>query len=123
MNSLLRQGVTFGGHSLDHPVYGDLPVSEQIFQTVESVRLVREEFGLTYSAFAFPNGDRGIAERLFDEVYEKHRLEVTFGTTGFSRSPFPRHFQRFSMEYEAVPAEEVLNRFHLRNCYQRCTKW
>jgi peptidoglycan/xylan/chitin deacetylase (PgdA/CDA1 family) len=65
IRSLLASGFTFGGHSIDHPYYRAIPLREQLRQTLQSVRYVKNAFELSYGAFAFPHTDRGVGPEFF----------------------------------------------------------
>jgi peptidoglycan/xylan/chitin deacetylase (PgdA/CDA1 family) len=105
---LIRQGFTIGSHSIDHPLFADIAVEEQVRQTVESTRFVRETFDLRYGAFAFPYTDRNVGERFFKEVHSTGMVDMTFGTAGMINGKLSRHMQRFSLEMPEVPAERII---------------
>src|SRR5262245_56748590 len=68
VSELIRMGFSIGAHSVDHPLYAELSLEEQLDQTRRSMRFVRERFGLGYGAFAFPHGDRDVSARFFDQL-------------------------------------------------------
>jgi peptidoglycan/xylan/chitin deacetylase (PgdA/CDA1 family) len=106
---LLKMGHSLGAHSIDHPCYQDLSVAEQICQTRESVRFVKEQFSLEYGAFAFPYSDANVAKRFFWEVFEKSvGVDVCFGNHGLLADSVPRNVQRAAMEKTWMPAEAIL---------------
>jgi len=105
---MMRDGFAIGGHSIDHPFYGDLTLEEQLHQTRTSVEMVQREFGVPYRVFAFPHSDSGVARDFFEQSYGDGTLEISFGTGGLLRDPWPRHFQRFSMEKSAQPPGQIL---------------
>jgi peptidoglycan/xylan/chitin deacetylase (PgdA/CDA1 family) len=106
---LLRTGHAVGAHSINHPRYGDLPLSEQIYQTRESVRFVKERFSLSYGAFAFPNSDANVCKEFFREAFEKSvGVDVCFGNQGLMEDTVTRNIQRAAMEKSWMPAEAIL---------------
>ncbi len=105
---LIRQGFTIGSHGIDHPLFADIAVEEQVRQTVESTRSVRETFDLLYGAFAFPHTDRNVGERFFKEVHSTGMVDMTFGTAGMINGNLSRHMQRFSLEKPVVPVERII---------------
>jgi peptidoglycan/xylan/chitin deacetylase (PgdA/CDA1 family) len=118
VRALLEQGFTIGGHSLDHPWYPELSVEAQIAQTVDSVGELRERFGVSYGAFAFPHGDRGVGAALFEAMFASGKVDVSFGTAGMVRTGHCRHFQRFSVEYDLDPAAASLARHCARGLWK-----
>jgi peptidoglycan/xylan/chitin deacetylase (PgdA/CDA1 family) len=119
VRDLLARGFAVGAHSVDHPLYSALPLEAQIAQTVESVQALRRSFALNYSAFAFPHGDRGVASEFFERMFGQGDLDISFGSAGLVRESFPRHFQRFTVEYAAGRAEYSVGRAYARSIYRR----
>lgn len=103
LDSLVRQGFSLGGHSLDHPMYKALEVVEQVRQTVESVEWVVSRWQMP-AAFAFPFTDDGVTSLFFRSLPTDWR---TFGTAGFKLDEEPRHFQRVPMERYEHPAYRI----------------
>ncbi len=121
VGQLIGTGFAIGGHSVDHPAYGLLPLEEQLRQTITSVRFLRDRFSLNYGAFAFPHGDRDITGRFFGRLFSTEDVHVTFGTQGLIKEPISRHFQRFSMENYPTPAERIIARNYTRGIYRKLT--
>ena len=119
IRGLLRDGFTIGGHSVDHPFYGDLTLEEQLRQTRQSMKFLQDEFGVQPRAFAFPHSDAGVSEAFFDGSYGDGTLEISFGTGGLLRDSWPGHFQRFSMEKTAQPPPAMVARQYARRLF-RC---
>jgi peptidoglycan/xylan/chitin deacetylase (PgdA/CDA1 family) len=112
IRTLIRDGFAIGAHSVNHPLYADLPLAEQLHQTLESVKSIRQTFGLSYGAFAFPHSDRQVSQQYFERVAESGVLDVSFGTSGMVTDSIPNHFQRFSLEAPRQPARRIIA-FHL----------
>ena len=115
---LINKGFTIGAHSIDHPKYSALSLDDQLYQTRASTRLLRERFSLTYGAFAFPHGDKDVKARFFEEMFAEGDVDVSFGTGGMLKDAHPRHFQRFSMEYDSAPAKKALGRHYSRSLFK-----
>jgi peptidoglycan/xylan/chitin deacetylase (PgdA/CDA1 family) len=112
---LLKMGHSLGAHSIDHPRYQDLSLAEQIYQTRESVRFVKERFSIKYGAFAFPYSDASISKRFFWEVFEKSAgVDVCFGNHGLLADSITRNIQRTTMEKTWMPAEAILGMSYTR---------
>ena len=105
---LVRDGFAIGAHSIDHPLYADLTLEEQLVQTLDSVKSIRQAFGLSYGAFAFPHSDRQVSRQFFERVAESGLLDVSFGTSGMITDSVPNHFQRFSLEAPREPAGRIV---------------
>ena len=74
---LLDWGFSIGAHSHDHPLYADLPLSEQLAQTRMSMELIETRFGVSKKAFAFPHTDSGVEDAFFREVFSEPLLDVS----------------------------------------------
>lgn len=105
---LIDGGFTIGAHSIDHPRYSILSLEDQLYQTLESVKVIRERFHLDYGAFAFPHSDHDVSKTFFTEVYGSGLVDVSFGTGGMMDDSFPNNFQRISLEKPLLDARRVI---------------
>jgi peptidoglycan/xylan/chitin deacetylase (PgdA/CDA1 family) len=105
---LLRNGFTIGGHSVDHPFYGDLTLEEQLNQTRQSMKFLQDKFAVKQRAFAFPHSDTGVSQAFFERSYADETMEISFGTGGLLRDSWPGHFQRFSLEKSHYDPRQIL---------------
>jgi peptidoglycan/xylan/chitin deacetylase (PgdA/CDA1 family) len=96
--SMIEQGFTFGSHSLDHPLYASICLEDQIKQTLESQKLIESNFNLDYRVFAFPFTDNAVTKQFFNEIFEKEKFDLSFGTAGLKKDSISRNLQRFPME-------------------------
>ena len=117
IGSLLRDGFAIGGHSVDHPFYGDLTLAEQLHQTSESVNFLQEMFDVKYRAFAFPHSDTGVSPEFFQRSLADGGLQISFGTGGLLRDSRRGHFQRFSLEKNCDHPRQVLTWQLARRCF------
>lgn len=108
IKELINNGFTIGAHSIDHPLYSFLSLEDQLYQTMESIKFIRERFRLDYGVFAFPHTDNGVSKKFFTEVYQSGLIDVTFGTGGMINDSVPRNIQRFSLESPLMPAKEII---------------
>lgn len=115
---LLRDGFAIGAHSIDHPFYAFLDMQEQLRQTVESVRAVRELFQLPYGAFAFPHNDFGVSREFFRRLRESGSVDISFGTGGMIAESVPRHLQRCSLENPPFPASRIIALEYARRMFK-----
>jgi peptidoglycan/xylan/chitin deacetylase (PgdA/CDA1 family) len=121
IRTLLENGFAVGAHSIDHPLYAELPLEEQLRQTRESSRFVRDRFGVGDVAFAFPHSDSGVSREFFRRTLADGSVSVSFGTGGMLRDAAPRHFQRFSMEKVALPVRTIVGHQYARRYFRTLT--
>lgn len=112
VNTMISEGFYFGGHSMDHPKYDELCLTDQVNQTLNSVKWVKEKFKLNYSVFAFPLRDNNISIELFDKI--NSRCDVTFGVAGMGDDIIPTHIQRIDVESTGVSIKRVLKFEYLK---------
>lgn len=108
INKLIADGFTIGAHSIDHPLYSELSLKDQLHQTTESIRYIREKFCLSYGAFAFPHSDNRVPEIFFSELYSSGLVDITFGTSGLLDDACSYNFQRISLEKPNIPANRII---------------
>ena len=118
VRTLINKGFTIGAHSVDHPLYSALPLEEQLSQTRDCIQFLREQFSLGYGAFAFPHGDTNVSQEFFEAMFAEGDVEVSFGTRGMINCVHPRHFHRFSMEYDSAPTKKVLGHHFARGLFK-----
>lgn len=105
---LIKDGFTIGAHSIDHPLYSSLSLEDQMYQTIESVKQIKERFRLDYGAFAFPNSDHNVSREFFGEVNNSGMVDVCFGNSGMINDTVQNNLQRFSLEKPLMPAERII---------------
>jgi succinoglycan biosynthesis protein ExoM len=116
---LLSRGFAFGGHSVTHPRYGSLSLTEQLEETRESVDHLVRAFGICDRSFAFPFTDAGIHPDFFRRAAELEICDVFFGNQGLVTHPCAVMLQRFSMEKTALPVRQILGWAHARRLVKR----
>jgi len=119
VRAMIKHGFSFGGHSVDHPMYSLIELREQVRQTCESVAFVRERFGLDYGVFAFPHGDDKVSPEYFRAVADTGKLDVSFGTRGMVKEGPVGHLQRFSMENTLERVDRILGWYYARALFKR----
>ena len=108
IQELIQDGFTFGGHSVDHPQFKTLNLTEQIRQSRESISFVQNQFNVDYRTFAFPFTDHGVRQPFFEKIKHEKIAELTFGCAGQKQQTYPFHFQRIPMEESQTSAEVQL---------------
>lgn len=119
--TMIEQGFCVGGHSIDHPPFSMISIGEQVRQSVESVRFMKEKFHLTYGVFAFPYSDRGITGEFFARLGATGAVEACFGTNGLMDEARSDMLQRISLEQTMMPAEKIIAYQYARRCFKRLT--
>ncbi|MCB0738273.1 MAG: polysaccharide deacetylase family protein [Bacteroidetes bacterium] len=109
IQSLINDGFYFGGHSVDHPFYYQIPFNEQLKQTRESMNHVAKSFNLNYRTFSFPFTDYGVTKRFFTELKNQKFTELTFGCAGQKKDILPTHLQRIPFEMAHLTGKQILN--------------
>ena len=108
LQEMLGKGVHIGAHSVNHPRYGEITEDEQIVQTLQSCRFVKEIFNQNITTFAFPFSDNGISESFFKSVYSS--IDLSFGISGIYFQHDNRHIGRIDMEKYGRNAKECVNK-------------
>jgi peptidoglycan/xylan/chitin deacetylase (PgdA/CDA1 family) len=108
--NLMKKGFAIGAHGVDHALYSELSLEEQLSQTRESMDFLSNHFQYECRSFAFPYTDEGISVQFFRQAFFDGRLKVSFGTGGLGWHLFPRNLSRFTMERTDLPPEQILAR-------------
>ena len=119
VKELIDQGFAIGAHSIDHPDYSVLSLTEQLEQTIVSIKQIREKFSLDYGAFAFPNSDTGVSQEFFKKVQASGLIDITFGTGMMVDRGSRGHRQRVSLENPLLSARKLLAWQYLRKIYRQ----
>ena len=107
---LLANGFSIGGHSVDHPLYADLTLQEQVRQTQDCMRELKNRFPSATGAFAFPFVSDGVEETFYEEVFDRHIIDLAFCIGRMPKSPAARAWQRFGVETEdSIPIQKLIN--------------
>ena len=107
VEGLIENGFTIGAHSIDHPKYELLTIEEQLYQTIQSVKIIKFLFSLDYGAFAFPFNDDGVNKKYFDEVFKI--IDISFGASDMKTDSCSKNLQRFWMEATFREAKEIVS--------------
>ena len=109
IRTMQGRGFSFGAHSMSHPMYRDLPLREQLGQTLDSLRALRERFGAQSDVFAFPFTDDGVGAVFFQKMHDAlGALLRSFGSAGLKFDTVPTHLQRVPMEKTNLPARSTV---------------
>lgn len=108
IQEMMDNGFYFGGHSMSHRPLHELTFEEQKREIIDSVQWLKDNFGTTYSFFAFPFSDKGISSKLIEELFAYDSNLILFGNSGIKRDVDSRVIQRFSLENPKKHTTKVL---------------
>lgn len=111
VEKLITDGFTIGAHSIDHPRYQYISLEEQLWQTKESMKMIKKRFSLDYCAFATPHSDKGISKKYFDEIFKSKCVDFSFGTSAFTIDLYNNSIQRQWMEDTYKTAEKIFFKY------------
>lgn len=102
--SMARDGVVFGGHSHDHPLFAELDEAARLWQTRQSMQWVKSHLP-TQSCypFAFPFTDDGVPRSFFAKAQAERLFDCSFGTAGLRHERVAGHVQRHPVEKWTLP--------------------
>jgi len=107
IEELRKQGFYFGGHSVDHPLYNQISLEEQLRQTHESVDETVEKLNLDYRIFSFPFTDEGVKKDFFNRVLDTKICDLTFATKRLKTDEFAQNIHRFGLEPNTGSVEKI----------------
>jgi len=106
LKNMQSKGFTIGSHSIDHPPYTEIDELEQIRQTVESCKYVKDNFQESNAYFSFPFSEANIPDSFFKAV--SSQTDLTFGISGMKISNQGKHIGRIDME-KRKKAQEIIH--------------
>lgn len=112
IKKLQTQGFTFGAHSANHPLYKNITLEEQLKQTRESLKWVKDNLQEKYAVFSFPFHDINVSKQFFNLI--QNDVALTFGTSGFKTDSVSNNLHRLDMEKSLRSTEKYLIREHLK---------
>ncbi|MFM8478589.1 MAG: polysaccharide deacetylase family protein, partial [Planctomycetaceae bacterium] len=99
VRQLLHDGFTIGAHSVNHPLFSDIPLDEGVRQIRESLQELDAGFGLSARVFAFPYGEFGLSATALQQLLQLSNAQMLFGTRGIVRDEHePQLIQRLLAE-------------------------
>ncbi len=118
--NLSNRGFTIGAHSVDHPVYYQEPVEQQLRQTKESLDFIRQLVPQKLRLFAFPFTDYGVSKEFFDLI--SPHVDLTFGTAGLKKDEVTFNLQRIAAEKRKtnVALERIVRMEYLEYILKVC---
>lgn len=102
-------GMTFGGHTVNHPILSNATADQQDWEIGECQRRLSEELGQPIDAFSYPNGQRGDFNEFTRAALRRHGYRWAFSFSGgFCR---PGHADRFDLPRTGVEADIEMSQF------------
>lgn len=98
VRELHMQGFDIGAHSVDHPRYSELTLSEQIRQTRDSVRFIEQNFHPKHRAFAFPFVSDGVDDNFYLQIFSERICDIVFCIGQTPRNKSWPIVERFGIE-------------------------
>jgi len=83
-----RGGVSFGAHTVTHPILSRVSAERARWEIVESKREIEKQIGVTVSTFAYPNGRIGDFDASTKETLKAEGFQSAV-TTVFGTNPCP----------------------------------
>ena len=80
VREMASHGISFGAHTLDHPILTFVGEEEARRQIRESKRRIEQEIGLPVTAFAYPNGSAGDFDGSTRKIVEEEGLSLAVTT-------------------------------------------
>ena len=105
---LQAKGFSIGAHSVDHPLYSEIPFVTQLQQTEQSLVFVNTHFPAKTKSFSFPFTDDQVRLAFFEHLKQNQLTDLSFGSAGLKKDTAPQHIQRFPMEVGQFPAATLV---------------
>jgi peptidoglycan/xylan/chitin deacetylase (PgdA/CDA1 family) len=117
VREMCRHGISFGSHTVTHPILSTLPIDRIRTEIYESKRTIEEALGTPVTDFAYPNGKRRdfneTIKALLKQAGYRCGLTTEFGANGQGQDLFELR--------RATPWDEEIWSFGLRlSCYKLC---
>lgn len=102
-------GMTFGGHTVQHPILANATADQQDWEVGECRRRLIDELGEPIEAFSYPNGKRGDFNEFTRAALRSHGYRWAFSYSG--GYCHPRHADCWDLPRTAVESDIDLARF------------
>jgi hypothetical protein len=120
VEELSKNGFVIGSHSWDHPYYEYLSAEEQINQTIQSMKFVKDKALVKYSCFSFPHTDAVVTQDFFDRMNsEPVKPDILFGIQNQKKEEMNKVLHRFNAERPEVTMRSQVNGILLYSLMQK----
>lgn len=103
VREMKQAGMAFGGHTVNHPILGNLPADQQEFEIAECQRRLTAELGVPATAFSYPVGGPGsFNQHTFDSL---ERNGFRWGFTYFGGNLRTPTTNRYALPRAAIETD------------------
>lgn len=92
IKEMAENNITFGGHTMTHPILSKIPVEKVRFEVTESKKAIERHLGRAILSFAYPNGEIGDFDEDIKNILKAagYKLACTtiFGKNDKNSDPF-----------------------------------
>jgi peptidoglycan/xylan/chitin deacetylase (PgdA/CDA1 family) len=106
VRAMTGRGITFGAHTVNHPILTQVPLDEARREITESKRRIEAETGRPCETFAYPNGTAADFSPAIEALVEETGF-VCGASRGFEANPpggNPYDLRRWTPPDEPIPA-------------------
>jgi peptidoglycan/xylan/chitin deacetylase (PgdA/CDA1 family) len=117
IRAMRQDGISFGSHTVTHPILSRLPIDKVRVEIYESKRIIEEKLGVPVRAFAYPSGRKidfnEMTKGILREAGYGCALTIIFGTNQIGQDLFELR--------RLIPWEKGIGMFGVRlNYYKFC---
>ncbi len=105
-------GMSFGGHTVNHPILSNATADQQDWEVGECQRRLIDELGHPIEAFSYPNGKRGDFNEFTRTALRSHGYRWAFSYSGGHCQP--GHRDHFDLPRTAVETDIDLSLFRAK---------
>jgi len=113
IKELINRGFSIGSHSLNHPLFKDIDLSEKKRQIVESFKFIEQEFDVTNLYFSFPFSDDSVERDFFDWLHSIAGCQLSFGISGLKHDYMKYHLHRIPFEQSSNKVQDIIKSEYL----------
>lgn len=113
IDELKDEGITFGSHSCNHPLFSNIDEKEKKHQVLDSLLFLKEKLDINKPYFSFPFTDDGVSKSFIEWLHQYAKIQLTFGTAGLKKDVLATHLQRIPMEGNNLKAKQIIHTEYL----------
>ena len=87
IRAMARDGMTIGGHTVNHPILSSLPVDQQRVEIQGCATRLREELGIDMRHFAYPVGSRSAFDAATMQLLQEAGVQQAYSFYGGVAQP------------------------------------
>lgn len=109
LREMYSAGMTFGGHTVNHPILANSTADQQDWEVGECKRRLSDELGQPIDAFSYPNGQPGDFNEFTRAALRSHGYRWAFSFSGGYCQP--GHADHFALCRKAIETDVDLSQF------------